>query len=162
MRPIRCLSLICLAACSAGGGGFNTDTDTNTDCSVAGPEYQATTGNLVMQEFLLNGAAVVIDVTSTGVCKRADGNGAAWILDSQGAEYGVVIAELTSAGPQALDQNFTLDLYGATPSQRFSGTDFFQGTWVANTFSPIGIALQGQATTSTGNMVSINFTATAD
>ena len=162
MRPIRCLTLLCLAACSAGGGGFNTDTDISTDCSLAGPEYQPTTGSLVISELLVNGAAVVIDVTSTDVCKRADGNGAAWILESQGAQYGIVIAELQSAGPQALDGDLVFNFFGASPSQQFTGDDFFQGTWVANTFAPVGIAVQGQATTSVGNMLSINFTATAD
>lgn len=152
-----------LVACTAGGGGFPINTDTDTDCMVAGPSYAPAAGSFVLNELLVNGQAVAIDLASTSVCKRSDGNGAAWNIEAQGAPYATIVAELTAPGPQDLDQSFVANLHGASPSAlRFTGADFFQGTWVANTLTPIGISFQGQATTTTGNMLNLNFTATAD
>lgn len=152
-----------LMACTAGGSGFPINDDTDTDCTVAGPEYAPASGSFVLNELLVNGQAVSIDLASTSVCKRSDGNGAAWNIEAQGAPYATIVAELTTAGPQDLDQSFVANLHGASPSAiRFTGSDFYQGTWVANTLTPIGMTFQGQASTATGHMLNLNFTATAD
>ena len=154
-----------LAGCTAGGGGgFPTDTDPVGACSSVGGEYTpASTANFAANGLIVNGVTVVTDVANITGCVKAEGGGAAWLInDSNGNPFMTVVNESTATGAvSVLDGVFVIDMYGNVPPIVFQAEDFYTEQWAVNALDPFSVAFTGQATTPDGHQLDINYIGTA-
>ena len=156
--------MLMLAGCTAGGGGFPTGTDPTDACSTVGGEYTpASAASFAANGLIVNGVTVATDVANITGCVKAEGGGAAWLInDSNSNPFMTVINESASAGAiSVLDGVFVIDMYGNVPPIVFQAEDFYTEQWAVNTLDPFSVAFTGQATTPDGHQLDINYIGTA-
>ncbi|MEZ4321975.1 MAG: hypothetical protein R3F61_31175 [Myxococcota bacterium] len=162
---MRALLTLGLTGCVAGGVVSNPPGDTDAACdTTVGPEYvEASSATFSFNNLLVNQATVGTDVSSVRACVRADGFGAAWLInDFNGSPYMTVINESSTVGSLAMSSGtFFVDIYGYDPPISFTGSDFFTNQWVVNSTSPFSASFTGSAVNSGSHQLELSYFATA-